>query len=193
MNKTKASAALIIAVALVGGFTIAGVAQASDGGPLILGQPNEATQGTTLSVAGNNGLTITTTQGDGQALTVSQDGDGQAIHAQIGPGANGCAICAFAPQGGSALLVQGKSEFGGPIFSGMSGVTTVPAGDRSVTVGVRRLRGQDRVLATLQGSTGSISVASVVNRPTQGVITIFLTASAPRDMKVAWFIFAVNT
>jgi hypothetical protein len=190
---SKGTVAFFAVLVVAGLAAIGGIARATDGGPLVLGQQNEAISATSLSVSGNNGLVVTTTQGDGQALAVSQDGDGQAVHAEIGSGANGCALCAFALQGGNALFVDGRSSFNGPIFSKMSGVSIVPAGARSVTVSVSQLRGQERVLATLQGATGRTGVASVANHPAAGTITIFLTQTAPKDVKVAWFMFAFNT
>jgi hypothetical protein len=84
---------------------------------------------------------------------------------------------------GTGLAVSGPAEFSS------SGIATVPAGTRRITVDP----GQDvntdtRVLATLLGNPGGTTAVQYVARDTAADrFTIWLTATVPNPTKVAWF------
>jgi hypothetical protein len=85
---------------------------------------------------------------------------------------------------GTALEVGGKATFT------RSGVATLSAAATSVTVTVAGgLTSTSHVLATLQTDTGTIAVRAAVPDASNGKVTIYFTASAPKNTKVAWFVF----
>jgi hypothetical protein len=180
-----------ITIAIAGAWlAIGGVANGTDGQPLIAGQLNTATTATTISVAAEDGLQVRTTQGDGSALYVSQPGDGEAVSAHVGPGGNSCALCGYADAGsGKALSVVGPSAFNGPVSFQHADLAIVPAGSSSVVVNFPELTATERVIATLEDFRGTATVVAAVPKAKAGTITIHLSRVVKRPTRVAWFAF----
>jgi hypothetical protein len=85
---------------------------------------------------------------------------------------------------GAALSVQGVASFA------RSGAVTLAGRASSVTVAVPGgLTVASHVLATMQTNTGAIGVRAAVPNPATGKVTIYLTATAPKGTKIAWFVF----
>jgi len=51
------------------------------------------------------------------------------------------------------------------------------------------LTASSHVLATMQTNTGAIGVRAAVPNPATGKVTIYLTGTAPKGAKIAWFVF----
>lgn len=81
---------------------------------------------------------------------------------------------------GDALKVVGKVAFS------RSGLATVAATKKSVTVNLAGVTTSSMVIATLQTAAGAIGVANAV--PATGKFTINLMAAPTGAVKVAWFI-----
>jgi hypothetical protein len=81
---------------------------------------------------------------------------------------------------GPALKVDGKLELS------RSGVATVAAHEKQVAVALKGLTSASSVIATVQGASGGIGVASVV--VASGKFTIQLTGVVKSSVKVAWLI-----
>jgi hypothetical protein len=89
-----------------------------------------------------------------------------------------------APGNGPALAVQGVASFT------RSGAVTLGGKAKSVTVAVPGgLTASSHVLATMQTNTGTIGVRAAVPNLATGKVTIYLTGTAPKDTKIAWFVF----
>jgi hypothetical protein len=85
---------------------------------------------------------------------------------------------------GAALAVAGVASFT------RSGAVTLGGTAKSVTVSVPGgLTASSHVLATMQTNTGAIGVRAAVPNTATGKVTIFLTGTAPKGTKVAWFVF----
>ena len=91
------------------------------------------------------------------------------------------------PHTGYALRANGRVK-----LDRCAGVATIAAGTKSVTVepGIE-LVGASAVVATLQGSAGSetTTVSRVLVNTTANRFTIYLTAKATQQVKVAWHVF----
>jgi hypothetical protein len=88
------------------------------------------------------------------------------------------------PGNGPALAVQGVASFT------RSGAVTLGGKVKSVTVSVPGgLTASSHVLATMQTNTGTIGVRAAVPNPATGKVTIYLTGTAPKGTKIAWFVF----
>jgi hypothetical protein len=172
-----ACASLAVLVACVS-LAMGGIAQGTDGQPLILGQINRSSGATHLKLA----------PGDTTGLVISQPGNGQPIIVQLGPGPLGCGICVSAAGAALALSVNGRAGFGGPVHFAQSGVVSIPAGTDQLIVPVPGLIKHSHALATPQKDTGA-SVASATARPARDEVVIHLTAAVDSSTPVAWFVF----
>jgi hypothetical protein len=81
---------------------------------------------------------------------------------------------------GDALQVVGKVAFS------RSGLVTIAAKKKIVTVTLAGVTTSSMILATLQSNAGSIAVANAV--PGSGSFTINLTAAHSSSVKVTWFV-----
>lgn len=97
-------------------------------------------------------------------------------------GATGAGVLAENPSGGPALQVNGRASFS------RSGLVTVPAHTRSVTVTGVALSTQSMVLATLQAHVGNLSIAAAVPNPSASSFALFLTATPRAPTTVAWLV-----
>jgi hypothetical protein len=172
-----ASVSLAVLVASVS-LAMGGIAQGSDGQPLILGQVNTSSGATHLKLA----------PGDTEGLVINQPGNGQPIIVTLGPGPLGCGICVTAAGNAMALAVGGRAGFGGPVGFAQSGVVSIPAGTDQVIVPVPGLIKHSHALATPQKDTGA-SVASATARPARDEVVIRLTNAVDSSTPVAWFVF----
>jgi hypothetical protein len=93
----------------------------------------------------------------------------------------GRGVVAENTSGGAALLVNGPAVFS------RSGLATIPAGFRSVTVGSVPLTPSSLILAMIQ-QTSSRAVRTAVPDPASSSLTITLTATADVDTTVGWFV-----
>ncbi len=107
---------------------------------------------------------------------------GQGVHGAVGVlGKSDSGVGVHASSGsGMALQVTGKASFS------RSGLATVRAGTKSVTVKLPGVLGTSLVLATLQQASGAIGVAAAV--PASGSFTIHLTAAPKKNAKVAYLV-----
>jgi hypothetical protein len=88
------------------------------------------------------------------------------------------------PGNGAALSVQGVASFT------RSGAVTLAGKAKSVVVAVPGgLTVASHVLATMQTNTGAIGVRAAVPNTATGTVTIYLTGTAPKGTKIAWFVF----
>jgi len=88
------------------------------------------------------------------------------------------------PGNGTALAVRGVASFT------RSGVVTLGGRAKSAIVAVPGgLTASSHVLATMQTNTGTVGVRAAVPNPATGKVTIYLTGTAPKGTKVAWFVF----
>jgi len=87
---------------------------------------------------------------------------------------------------GTALLADGRVK-----FPNCAGIATIPSGTKSIVVtpGID-LVSTSAVTATLQGNpAGSVMVRSVAVNANADTFTIYLTANASANVKVAWHVF----
>ena len=85
---------------------------------------------------------------------------------------------------GAALSVSDVTSFT------RSGAVTLGGPGTSVAVSVPGgLSSSSHVLATMQTNTGVIAVRAAVPNPATGKVTIYLTGTAPKGAKIAWFVF----
>ena len=88
------------------------------------------------------------------------------------------------PGNGVALAVQGVAAFT------RSGTVTLAGRAKSAVVAVPGgLTASSHVLATMQSNTGAIGVRAAVPNLATGKVTIYLTGTAPKGAKIAWFVF----
>jgi hypothetical protein len=164
--------------------------------------------GTETIIARNfgSGTAVFAQAGDGAGVTARGLGKGSAIIAETtslgtGPAANvisGNRHPAVAATGipvlggkgvaaggnGAALAVAGVASFT------RSGAVTLAGRASSVVVAVPGgLTASSHVLATMQTNTGTIGVRAAVPNTATGKVTIFLTGTAPKGTKIAWFVF----
>lgn len=191
-------------------------ASAADGDAMLLGESNTASTRTFLDATGTSGLigiqcNVTGTgslglmggTAGGIGVQGSDYGDnppgvGLGVYASstVGDGAKaqggrngiwgiggtGPGVLAENAGTGPALQVEGTALFS------RSGVATVKAGDKSVTVGVEGLSASSLVLATPQRHEDSVSVSAAIPNRTESTITIFLSKPASASLPVAWFV-----
>ena len=114
----------------------------------------------------------------------SPSGYGVNGNSGFGTGVNGDSTSGVGVQAssskGTALQVNGKASFSN------SGVATVKKNARTVTVKVTGMTKSSIVLATIQHAHSGLSVEAAV--PSAGSFTITLTAKAPANTAVGWFV-----
>jgi hypothetical protein len=171
-----------------------GVAGSSTNGFGVAGNSTNGTgvQGTTSAdggsgVAGIEASGLDLSSGVSGTSTIGYGVSGSCPNgvAIYGESTNGYAVIANAP-GGTGLLVQGNSVFQGTTKFSNSGVATVKKDGKSVTVKGATITVTSIVLATLQELQPGVAVAAAV--PTTGSFTITMTAEAPADTNVGWFV-----
>jgi hypothetical protein len=164
--------------------------------------------GTETIIARNfgSGTAVFAQAGDGPGVTARGLGKGSAIIAETtslgtGPAANvisGNKHPAIAATGipvfrGKAVAAAGNGAalavFGVAAFT-RSGAVTLAGRASSVVVAVPGgLTASSNVLATMQSNTGAIGVRAAVPNLATGKVTIYLTGTAPKGAKIAWFVF----
>jgi hypothetical protein len=172
------------------------------------GQALSATaSGDAAVVAANNGpgLGLLSQSIDGNAVEAFATGAGGAINALTTARSNRSAVTVTGgsrhpailttgipvlrgrgvpvPGNGPALAVQGVASFT------RSGTVTLGGRAKSAIVAVPGgLTASSHVLATMQTRTGAIGVQAAVPNPATGKVTIYLTGTAPKGAKIAWFV-----
>ena len=196
------------------GFLVAIYARAigNANGVIIRADKGECLDATTLGaraiVATNlgSGTGVFSESTDGPAVEAISAGKGSALVAltgslSTGPTANvtsGSRHPAIAATGipvlrgpkvtaagnGAALAVAGVASFT------RSGTVTLAGRAKSAVVAVPGgLTASSHVLATMQSNTGAIGVRAAVPNTATGKVTIYLTGTAPKGAKIAWFVF----
>jgi len=176
-------------------FTRATTAAAGFVTLLLLGTRTAHAEGETIAVGqeytdATSTTGVTTTSGIGLA-GASSDPAGAGVFGSSSAGGTGVTGVDVSATGtgkgvyaasthGTALAVSGRV-----IFS-RSGVTSIAKGFESVKVILAGVTTASMVLATLQSSEKSNSVAGVV--PMANAFTIYLNSAAPVAMRVAWFV-----
>jgi len=196
--------------AVIGGVGVrAAPARAADGDAVILGGENDAVN-TTRVEAKETALFGKSNTDDGALVGENEAPDGYGVRATspyIGVNAVGGEFGVYAvsdygravdgltydgtalsartavPQG-TALDVQGTAKFS------RSGIALIRAGQKEVTVRGVLLTSTSIVLATLQQyrSGSGIQLRAAIPNPATSSVRIRLTANAPEDSKVGWFI-----
>jgi hypothetical protein len=196
--------------AVIGGVGVrAAPARAADGDAVILGGENDAVN-TTRVEAKETALFGKSNTDDGALVGENEAPDGYGVRATspyIGVNAVGGEFGVYAvsdygravdgltydgtalsartavPQG-TALDVQGTAKFS------RSGIALIRAGQKEVTVRGVLLTSTSIVLATLQQyrSGSGIQLRAAIPNPPTSSVRIRLTANAPEDSKVGWFI-----
>jgi hypothetical protein len=124
----------------------------------------------------------TTSLGTGPAANVISGNRHPAIAATGIPVLGGKGVAAGG--NGAALAVAGVAAFT------RSGAVTLGGRASSVIVAVPGgLTASSHVLATMQTNTGTIGVRAAVPNTATGKVTIYLTGTAPKGTKIAWFVF----
>lgn len=184
----------------------------ADGGSGVLGADTSTTGGYGAQGSSTNGIGVLAISTNGTALKVNGPaqltsslsaggpitGASLATSGEVAAGsltttgavAAGSLITAGAVSAGSlttigavsagALAVTGKLELR------RSGVATVAAHRKSIKVSLPGVTNASLVIATIQGTSGEVAVASAVAR--DGSFTIHLTGAHPKKLKVAWFV-----
>ena len=170
LNATTSGDAAIVARNLTSGAAV--FAQASDG---------PAVTALTLH-KGSAIFAETSAEGTGPAADVSSGNRHPAIAATGIPVFRGKRVAAAG--NGAALAVFGVAAFT------RSGAVTLAGRASSVVVAVPGgLTASSHVLATMQSNTGAIGVRAAVPNTATGKVTIYLTGTAPKGAKIAWFVF----
>jgi hypothetical protein len=145
------------------------------------------------SSGGGNGVVGTAESAVGAGVLGFNAGIGPAVRGDA-PGGIGVRGIATSGTGGSFEATSGKAihAIGALRFDGSSGLTTIRAGERGITIPVSvPLSTRPKVLATLQtDGGGKASIARAQASPALGAITIFLTEKATKDCSVAWLILS---
>ena len=163
----------------------------------VIGDSNANDGVSGFSSAGNGVSGYTSAEGGSGVLGVDDSGksisSGVTAYSKSGSGLgagtmDGVAVIATTEKEGigSALVVEGVASFT------RSGVATLSAAATSVVVTVPGgLKTTSHVLATLQTDSGAATLAIHAAVPDVGTgkVTIYFTASAPKDTKAAWFVF----
>jgi hypothetical protein len=170
LNATTSGAAVIEAINF--GFGLGMFIQSKDGNTI------EAT-----SVGTGGAITAQTTANSTRPAVVVTSGSRQpAISTSGVPVVRGPKVPV--PGNGAALAVQGVASFT------RSGTVTLAGKARSAVVAVPGgLTASSHVLATMQTNTGVIGVRAAVPNTATGKVTIYLTGTAPKGAKIAWFVF----
>ncbi len=149
----------------VHGFGILGISEHGTG---IVGQNSTAGQS---GVAG-----IDLTSGSGGRGLFGQSSKGDAIFCTS---ENGNALHCTSPKG-TALVVEGKAKFSN------SGVTNVPAHQKTVKITNGSVTPESIVLATIQKPQGGVYIEAA--EPGAGSFTITLSASPSSPLPIGWMI-----
>lgn len=148
------------------GDAVLGVSLGGTGVTGYAGTPGESgVAGIDAAPAGGHGVFAQSQNGNALYATSS---DGIALRGQS---ANGL-----------ALQVQGKAQFG------HSGVTSVPAGEKTTTVTVPSMIASDFVLATIQQPQSGVFIEGA--QPSIGSFTITLSTAATFPLPVAWLVLS---
>ena len=182
MERTTRRAILAASAAAVAAQAIP--AKATTGDPLILGRENQAGQPTVLQL--NPRLydrILLTLRGnaDSPILRVENSwsaGDGRGLDVQA-EGATGIRVASAT---GTALLVEGPAVFS------RSGRAIIRSGRDRVRVEGVALQETSAVLATLQADLGDVLLKAAIPDAAASAISLRLSASAPIDAAVAWFV-----
>jgi hypothetical protein len=141
------------------------------------------------STAGTGAAVEGDSNGAGPGVFGFSEGTGPGVRgASVGPNpgvegqssGNGPGVLALNDGSGPALEVQGPATFS------RSGVATIAARTKSVTVSFPGVTATSMVLATLQTNAKGVAVASAV--PALDSFTVKLTKSPKTDVVVAWFV-----
>lgn len=132
--------------------------------------------GVSGSPIGPGGTGVLGETNNGTAVKGQDGGSGTGV---LGTSDSGPGVAAQSTTG-VALQVTGKVTFSG------SGLATVAAKKKSVTVTLAGVTTSSMILATLQQAAGAVAVASAV--PGSGSFTVNLTAAPAAKVKVAYFV-----
>jgi len=150
-------------------------------GMLIQSKDGDAVE--VLSVGAGGGLNVVTTgKSTRPAVIVTNGSRDPAILTTGRPVLRGPKVPV--PGNGPALAVQGVASFT------RSGAVTLAGKAKSTVVAVPGgLTASSHVLAMMQTNTATIGVRAAVPNPATGKVTIYLTGTAPKGAKIAWFVF----
>ena len=209
-QRRYARRALMLGAAVAGAgaaasLAVPGPAEASNGKPVLLGEPNTATAATSVSNADGDGFAGSTSAAGHSGIRGNDTGrggyglagfsvNGIGVH---GRSAHGAAIVGEASNAvgvyGSSVNATGVFAKGpialavdGPAIFSTSGIATVKQGTQSVTVTLAAAAASSVVLATIQQDRAGITVQSAV--PIAGSFTITLTGKPAADTNVGWFV-----
>lgn len=139
--------------------------------------------GVTVSGAGGPGVSVTGTTGPGVSVSNSH-GTGVSVSNNGGTGV------AIAQHGGTGLAVTNSSgpalNVSGVTNFSRSGLATIGAHKRAVTIPNVALAAASKVFATLQTARSGVAIEGVTKHPTS--VTITLTKASKKPLKVAWFV-----
>jgi hypothetical protein len=147
------------------GIGILGISEHSSG---IVGQ------NTTVGKSGVAGIDMT--PGAGGHGLFGQSSKGDAI---FGTSENGAAVHCTSPKG-MALNVEGRAKFSN------SGVTSVPAHQKTVTISNASVTPTSIVLATIQKPQSGVYIEAA--EPGSGSFTVTLSASPSSSLPIGWMI-----
>jgi hypothetical protein len=211
-RRSMIGVACICASILVGAIVMGGVADASNGDPILLGFGNNASSGTSVNTTNGVGLLVISNDpsnsavglmGEGSTGVLGESGTGTGVRgtttdntdsgvvginsASTNSGGSGVVGIAHNNIGVSAISSNGTAlAVSGVAFFSRSGRATVPIGSKKVVVSVP-LGNSSMVLATVQ-QKGRAAVASAIPNPSADTFTISLTRKAIRAVVVAWFV-----
>jgi hypothetical protein len=184
----------------------------ADGGSGVLGADTSTTGGYGAQGSSTNGIGVLAISTNGTALKVNGPAQLTSSLSASGPITGASLATSGAVSAGSlattgavsagSLTATGAVSAGsltttGPVSAGAlavtgklelhrSGVATVAAHRKSVKVSVPGVTNASLVIATIQGASGEVAVASAAAR--DGSFTIHLTGAHPKKLKVAWFV-----
>jgi hypothetical protein len=150
---------------------------------------NDATSTTAVSTTAGFGLSGASSDPNGAGVYGESSAGPGVIGFSTSTNSAGVGVFGSSPRGtgvqatstsGIALSVTGRVRFS------RSGLATIATGASSVKVALSGVTSSSMVLATLQSSNNSNSVAGVA--PTSGSFTIYLNTAALESMRIAWFV-----
>jgi hypothetical protein len=151
----------------------------ADGASGVLGDDISTTGGYGVAGESAHGIGVLASSTNGTALKV--EGPAQLIGSLSASGQiTGASVTTSGEVSAGTLAVKGKLELR------RSGLATVAAHHRRVKVSLPGVTRASLVIATIQGQSGEVAVASVATQ--DGSFIIHLTGTPPKKLKVAWFV-----
>jgi hypothetical protein len=162
----------------------------ADGASGVLGDDTSTTGGFGVQGESTHGIGVLASSTTGTALKVNGPaqftnslsvggqvtGASLAVNGQV----TGASLATTGAISGGTLAVEGKLELG------RSGIATVAAHRKSVKVSLAGVTSASLVIATLQGASGGLAVASVATR--NDSFTIYLTGAPAKKSRIAWLV-----